>query len=126
MSGDEASDLLRELTISELVGRYMEAASKHGQATLGPDASLGNADADEIASIHPELRSRGRGRAAARPTSVPRPWGPFRARVHTLKIEPDEAEPVLIALATSPDAGLIGFSASVTLTEWREGRLDFS
>ena len=126
MSGDEASDPLRELTISELVGRYMEAASKHGQATLGPDASLGNADADEIASIHRELRSRGRVGRLLGLLQYPDPGVRFGSASHTLEIEPDEAEPVLIALATSPDAGLIGFSASVTLTEWREGRLDFS
>jgi hypothetical protein len=43
----------------DLVARYAAAARRHGQATV-TGAHTANADADEIAAIYRELRSRGK------------------------------------------------------------------
>ena len=45
------------------------------------------------------------------------------AAYHLLKTRPETAEPVLERLAEM--RGLLGFSAMMTLTEWRKGTLKF-
>jgi hypothetical protein len=49
----------------DLVARYAAAARRHGQATV-TGAHTANADADEIAAIYRELRSRGSSRRFSR------------------------------------------------------------
>jgi Domain of unknown function (DUF2019) len=113
------------LSTEELVGVYQDAASRHGAATLGADASTGNADADIVASVYRELRKRGQESALLVLLESPdlgvRSW----AAAHAMDFAPSEGEPVLAALAQSTESGLIGFSAEMTLREWRNGRLEF-
>ena len=110
----------------ELVELYADAALRHGKARFGSDPSAGNADADRIAAIYRALRLRGAEFALLPlledPDDGVRGW----AAAHALEFAPADGEPVLERLADSPEAGLVGFSAEVTLREWHEGRLHFS
>lgn len=113
---------VEQATTDELVGRYAEAAHRHGEATAEAGRPA-NADADEIAAIYRELRRRDRQRILlplldSQDAGV-RAW----AGAHALEFAPDEGEPVLAQLAEG--AGLIAFGAKMTLREWRAGRLKF-
>lgn len=108
--------------LESLIERYRNAAKRHGS---GKTVRTVNKAADEIASIHSELRGRG---SAALERLLPllkdedssvRCW----AGAHALMFAPKEGVAVLEDLAASP--GLIGFAAKMTLKEWRAGRLRF-
>jgi len=45
------------------------------------------------------------------------------AAAHALEFSPRDGEPVLVAIARLSEP--IGFSAEMTLKEWRKGRLEF-
>jgi len=109
-------------TLESLIEKYRDAARRHGS---GKTVRTVNKAADEIATIHRELRERG---SAALARLLPllkdddssvRTW----AAAHALTFAPTEAATVLKDLATAP--GLIGISAEMTLREWRAGRLRF-
>jgi Domain of unknown function (DUF2019) len=108
----------------QLVALYVEAAI--GADRLDTPSKLQNRAADCIARIYRELRSRGP--EAQRlllpllndPRTGVRGW----AAAHALEFEPSAGEQVLQALAKDRP-GLRGFSAEMTLREWRAGRLKF-
>jgi hypothetical protein len=116
---------LKEWTVDDLVARYVAAASRHGAATLGSDASAANSDADVIAAVYRKLRRRGLQSLLLvlldNADMGVRGW----SAAHALEFAPSEGEVVLSALAESSEAGLIGFSAATTLREWHGGRLRF-
>lgn len=82
-----------------------------------------NANHDIVADVYRELRRRGSESILLalldNPDAGVRAW----AASHALEFAPDQGEPVLKALAS--DEGLLGFSAEMTLREWRKGTLSF-
>jgi Domain of unknown function (DUF2019) len=118
-------DELHDLPTNELVALDVGAASRHGAATLSPDASSANSDADLIAAIYSELRRRDE-RIALLPLLASgdlavRSW----AAAHALEFAPAHGEPVLAELASDDTTGLIGFDAKWTLRTWHAGDLRF-
>jgi hypothetical protein len=113
------------LQIDALLARYAEAAAAHRAAVDAADHRLANRHHDEVAAVYRELRRRGE---AAQRELLPllrhadpgvRAW----AAAHALEFAPIEGEPVLTELAEVPKA--LGMSATMTLREWRAGRLRF-
>jgi hypothetical protein len=109
--------------LAPLIARYRDAARRHGVAKTSRAA---NRAAVELAGIHRELRAHG---SAALEQIMPllqdqdasvRGW----AAAHALQFAPQQAAAVLEELAAGP-FGPIRASASMTLREWRAGRLQF-
>jgi hypothetical protein len=81
---------LEPLSTDELVGRYVPAATRHGEATLGGDRAA-NAEADLIAAVYRELRRRGAESTllglldspdkGVRSWSAPTPWSSHRSKL---------------------------------------------
>jgi hypothetical protein len=119
------SQKYEEFATEELVRLYQEAASAHGQAKRSRDFRAGNPAAETIAAIYREIRKRG---LEHQRTLLPlllhsdngvRSW----AAAHALEYEPRQGEAILLDI--SKLEGLEGFSASMTLKVWREGKLRF-
>lgn len=114
-----------KITVDDLLMRYAEAAAAHGRYSLSGDYERANPQAEVIADIYRELRSRGR-EAQVRLAGLldhadehVRAW----AAAHALEFSPDAAESVLSELAEN--AGIVGLNAKVTLREWQQGTLRF-
>ncbi len=109
---------------AELVGLYAEAAMVADRLDI--PSKLQNRAADCIARVYHELRSRGleAQRLLLPLLNDPRPGVRSWAAAHALQFEPSAGEPVLRELAKDRP-GLRGFSAEITLREWRAGRLKF-
>jgi hypothetical protein len=116
---------LHELPTSELITLYRGAASRHGEATLSPDPSPANSDADLIASVYGELRRRDERQALLPLLETAHPGVRSWAAAHAMEFAPAEGEPVLAELANDDTTGLIGFGAKWTLGTWRAGELLF-
>jgi hypothetical protein len=109
-------------SVELLVARYQSAARRHGAATTSIAAKKA---ADEIATTYRKLRTLG---SNATDRLLPllhdadpsvRCW----AAAHALEFAPEQGMPVLQELAAGP--GLVGLNATMTLSEWRAGRLRF-
>lgn len=107
----------------DLVQIYTDAAAAADDLA---NSATQNFAADCVARVYRELRSRG---PASQRRLLPllghthpgvRAW----AAAHALEFDPTAGESVLAVMAKS-DATLRGFSADVTLREWRAGRLRF-
>jgi hypothetical protein len=103
--------------------RYIQAAIRHGQATVQSDPDTANAQYDVIMEALNAMRISPQGEHAAlvsildhRDASV-RCW----AATHLLKIDPDKALPELHRLSALPE--LIGFDAEMVIKQWNKGRL---
>lgn len=114
-----------EISTPALVDSYRQAATQHGKSIEMGDHQVANRAADRVSTIYAELRRRG---LEAQRQLLPlledtnlrvRGW----AAAHALEFAKEKGESVLTKLALQP--GLLGFSAQMTLTEWREGRLQF-
>jgi hypothetical protein len=109
--------------LQTLLGQYEAAAVRQGSEKTAPAA---NAAAEELSTIYRELRSRGREAVESllpllkHPNASVRCW----AAAHTLEFAPEEATAALEALATGAP-GAMRATASMTLREWRAGRLRF-
>jgi hypothetical protein len=110
-------------SLDELSEAYRRAALEQRRASATGDHLRGNAAAEVIAAVYRELRDRD-----ARETLLPlvrdddeavRAW----AAAHALEFAPGVGERALTVL--SAGAGRAPFSASMTLREWRDGRLTF-
>lgn len=104
-----------------MVAEYRDAAVRHGSAKT---ARAANAAAEKIAALYREFRQQGEQAALlpllTDPRSSVRSW----AAAHALEFAPEQAVPVLEALASGPP-GAQRANASMTLREWRAGRLKF-
>jgi len=116
---------MKKAGLDELLNTYRDAARTHETSMEVGDFKKGNKAADLIAQIYSELRHRGE---EAQNVLLPllqdehagvRGW----AASHALEFAPEQGEPVLEALVSF--GGLIGMTASTTLTEWKKGRLRF-
>ena len=110
-------------SLDQLIEKYRHAASAHGRATVDGDNETANRNHDIVAAIYRELRQRG---TPAQLALLPllqdsddalRSW----AASHALEFKPEEAEPVLEAIAAS--RGILAFNAKMTLRVWRNGDL---
>lgn len=122
MSSSVRVEGVEDAGTDELVARYARAARRHGHATL-EETHVGNSDADEIAAIYRELRTRGKQATLLALLDVNEPSVQVWVAAHALEFAPEEGEPVLARLAK--DESVLGFTAKVTLDEWRDGRLRF-
>jgi hypothetical protein len=112
--------------LDEIVSRYIEAAAAHGEATERGDSEAANKSADQVASAYKILREHGQ-KAQHKllpllndPNMGVRLW----AGSHALDFAPAEGERVLLSLQNQ-QSSLLGFSASMTLAQWRQGKLKF-
>jgi hypothetical protein len=116
---------LTTASLAELIDAYRVAAASHGVATEGDDYEQANEMADRVANIYSELRRRGPTAQTnllsllADEAAGARLW----SASHALEFAPQEGERVLEALVSA--GTLLGFSAEMTLKEWRAGRLRF-
>jgi hypothetical protein len=106
-----------------LVKEFADLAVVQATATR---AAKANRAADRLAAIYRELRDLGSASLSAfmeltgHPHDAVRLW----AAAYGLQFAPETAEPVLEALSKGP-FGPIRATASITLNEWRNGRLKF-
>lgn len=114
------------LATEALVEKYAAAAAKHGEAIEAGNPRVANRNADTIAAIYRELRKRGLEAQRQLLPLLTRPEPGIRgwAGAHALEFSPPEGERILTELA-SVKASLVGFSAEMTLKQWRLGRLRF-
>jgi hypothetical protein len=118
---EKANTLDQELAI------YVAAAANHGRATESGDHKRANSSARKIAAAYDQIQKYGsEGRTAVsgllhHSERGVRLW----AASHALAFAPEDAEGVLIELA-SLKGSLIGFSAETTLRQWHAGRLRLS
>lgn len=116
---------LQDASIDSLVKAYAEAAAAHGETYETGDYKKGNREYDILAANYRELRARGHHaqlhllELLNDSNSHVRGW----AASHALEFAPERGEPVLTELARR--GGLTGFSAEMTLEEWRKGSLKF-
>jgi hypothetical protein len=116
---------LPRASLKALTDAYRREASAQGEATVAGDHEGANRHHDILAAVYRELRARG---ASAQQALLPllqdpddgvRSW----AAAHALEFAPEQAEPVLTAVAES--RGVSAFNAKMTLREWRKGTLSF-
>jgi hypothetical protein len=118
--------VFEEMGVADLIDRYAEAAARHGAATSSGAFEEANESHDEIAAIYRELRCRGPADQRALLPLLDRSDAGVRlwAASHALEFCPEEGERALEALHRDVK-GLIGFSAGMTLEQWRTGTLSF-
>jgi HEAT repeat protein len=112
---------MSEESTESLLHQYEQAAVRHGNASTARAANIAG---QKLASIYRELRERD-ARAMLlpllnSPEASVRCW----AAAHALEFDSDEAVAVLESLANGPP-GPARANASMTLREWKAGRLTF-
>lgn len=116
---------IQNAPISELLKIYAAAATAHGEATAKGDYRAANKQHDIVVAAYREFRARGLEAQRSlfglldHPHEAVRGW----AAAHALEFAPEEGAPVLESLAKS--ASIYGFTARVTLEEWKKGTLKF-
>lgn len=113
-------------SVDVVVNKYVAAAIAHGQATEAGNHKKANREADQLAESYRDLRSRGLdSQQALLPLlNHDNPNVRLWAGSHALEFAPAEGERVLVALQVVPGS-LVGFSAKMTLQQWRAGALAF-
>src|SRR5581483_11902153 len=106
---------IEQATTDQLVARYSAAARRHGVATV-EGTGAASAEADEIAAIYRQLRSRRKQSALLPLLDLDEPGVQAWAAAHALEFAPEEGEPVLARLAEGE--GSQAFGAELTLREW--------
>ena len=119
----------RDIKMAEtgsLVKMYARSAAAHGRFSEEADNRSANRHADIVAAVYRELRARGRDAQLALMPLLEDPDPDIRvwAAGHALEFAPEDGEKVLTEMAAA-FKGLIGWSAEMTLKEWRKGTLRF-
>jgi hypothetical protein len=112
----------KSLTVELLVEKYRAASARHGHAIEAGNHKAANREYDVIVAISKELRARG-GEAHRRLLGLlndPEPGTRCWAASEALGFAPLEAEQVLAELAKVPRS-LVGFTAELTLQQWKAG-----
>ncbi len=109
----------------QLVGTYREAAKLHGEASERGDHKVADESAKLIAAIYAEIRDRG---FSVQHELLPMLHDPdpgirLWSAAHTLEFSSKDGEAALELL--SARGSLTGFSAKMTLEQWRTGKLRF-
>ena len=111
-------------SLEAVIHEYMEAASAHGEATAVGDSAMANHAHDVLAAVYRRVREDGAQRRLLPLLKHSYPAVVVWAGAHALEFAPDEGERVLADLARR-DRSVIGFTAMMTLSEWRDGNLSF-
>lgn len=111
--------------LRSLVSAYRDAAAKHGDATEAGDHGRANEAGEQISRLYSEIRRRG---LAAQEQLIdllsdPSPGVRLWSGSHALEFRSEAGEAALLELIGA--GGFLGFSAEMTLREWRAGRLRF-
>lgn len=113
---------LKGLTTDQLVEKYREISARHGHAIEAGNHKAANRDFDMIVAINEELR--GRGTEAHRQLlgllNDQEPGTRCWAATDVLVFAPQEGERALAELAKIPKS-LVGFTAKMTLQQWKAG-----
>lgn len=103
--------------------RYVDAAMRHGQATMQSDPDRGNVQHDLLMEALAEMRASPYGEEGALTSILGHQDASVRtwAATHLLRLDPDKALPVLHKISALP--GLIGFEAEMVIKQWNKGKL---
>ncbi len=113
---------LKGLTTDQLVEKYRELSARHGHAIEAGNHKAANRDFDVIVAINKELRARGieAHRQLLSLLNDQEPGTRCWAATDVLAFAPQEGERVLAELAKMPKS-LVGFTAEMTLQQWKAG-----
>jgi hypothetical protein len=113
---------LRRLSIEQLIEITRNSSAERWHAIYAGKPRDGNRMFDLLVAIHRELRARGpeAQRQLLSLLDDPDPGTRCWVAASVLEFAPDEGERVLVELAKAPN-GLIGFSAEMTLEQWKAG-----
>ncbi|MEJ0091346.1 MAG: DUF2019 domain-containing protein [Limisphaerales bacterium] len=116
---------MQNAPIGELLKSYAAAAAAHGEATEKGDYRVGNKQHDIIVATYREIRARGLEAQRSLFGLLDHPNEAVRlvAAAHALEFAPEEGATVLELLAKG--TSIHGFSARITLEEWKKGSLKF-
>jgi len=116
---------LSDDTIFELAKLYQDAALQHGHGLDTGDSKTANKQYHALRAIEKELRRRGSDGFALFVNLMHHeaPWVRLAAAAYGLRFAPAQAETVLQELVSL--SGTCGFTAEMTLAEWRKGNLKF-
>ncbi len=108
---------------SDLIQKYKKAAELHGEGTLEGNSNKTSSAHDILIAVYSELKNNDSVKdlrvLIKDPNSSVRTW----SAMHLLPFFEDESINVLDEV--SKEKSLVGFSASMTLKEWRAGKLKF-
>ncbi len=111
--------------LDKLINKYIEAAILQGKATNEAKSKTGNQQYTIISKIYHQLKNDPEVgllplvKLLNHSNDYVRLW----AAAHTLSINPEKAEKVLMEL--SDKKPFWGFNAKMTLQEWKKGSLNF-
>lgn len=113
---------LKKLPVEQLIEMTRTASAERWRAIHEGRPKDGNRMFDLLVAVRKELRMRGLDaqRQLLGLLDDPDPGTRCWAAVSVLEFAPDEGERVLAALAELPDS-LVGFSAEMTLEQWKAG-----
>lgn len=113
---------------SDLIDAYRKAAAQQGKLADQGNAKAANKQYQILAKIVRLLRSRGKDDQAqlASLLNDTNPYVQLWAAAHSLEFAPVQAEAALKKImADCKNVRLVSFMASVTLDEWKKGKLVF-
>jgi hypothetical protein len=113
---------LKTLSTERLVEEFRRLSAEHGHALEAANARAANRRYDPLVASVKELRSRGpeAQRQLLKLLADPEPSTRRWTALAVLDFAPSEAEQVLEELSRT-QRNAIGFSADLTLEQWREG-----
>jgi Domain of unknown function (DUF2019) len=111
------------MTDDPRVARYADAAAAHARALDDGKSRPANVAAGAMGKIYTELRDAGELSLLLPLLRHADPSVRCWSATHLLAFAPEQAAPVLQALAA--EAGVTGFNAKMVLSEWKAGRRSF-
>ena len=108
---------------SDLIQKYKKAAELHGEGTLEGDSNKTNSAHDILIEVYSELKNNDSVKnlqvLIKDPNASVRAW----SAMHLLPLFENESIDILDEV--SKEKSLVGFSALMTLKEWKAGKLKF-
>ena len=114
---------IKSLDTNHLISKYKEAALAHGTASYSGDYRIANREYENLIAIIREIIGRGHSAEDAflALLSDENAFVKIWAATHALAFAPTQGEKALSEASQLP--GLAGSTATLTLQEYREGRL---
>ena len=107
--------------MNKLIEEYARVAIQLGTATEEGDSEATNLAYDQLDELFRNIVAEGLRLELLQLLDHRQPAVRSKTAFHTLAVSPERAEAVLAAV--SKESGLVGFSAGMTLEEWRKGDL---